>query len=116
LNVNSNGSAASMGQLLAADYDQDGNIGLSDAIGVLKHVVGLTAPEVKVAFVKNSAAPAGLSFDTYNNSDAYGKLTSNKPSTSGWASNPITIDPTQTTSVELVGFLTGDVDGSWQPT
>ena len=26
------------------------------------------------------------------------------------------IDPTHTTSVELVGFLTGDVDGSWQPT
>jgi len=116
LNVNSNGSAASMGQLLAADYDQDGSIGLSDAIGVLKHVVGLAAPEVKVAFVKNSAIPTELSFDSYNKSDAYGKASTNKPATSGWASNPITIDPTQTTSVELVGFLTGDVDGSWQPT
>jgi len=116
LNVNSNGSATSMGQLLAADYDQDGSIGLSDAIGVLKHVVGLASPDVKVAFVKNSAIPAELSFDSYNKSDAYGKASTNKPATSGWASNPITIDPTQTTSVELVGFLTGDVDGSWQPT
>ena len=116
LNVNSNGSATSMGQLLAADYDQDGSIGLSDAIGVLKHVVGLAAPEVKVAFVKNSAIPTELSFESYNKSDAYGKASTNKPATSGWASNPITIDPTQTTSVELVGFLTGDVDGSWQPT
>jgi len=116
LNVNSNGSAATMGQLLAADYDQDGSIGLSDAIGVLKHVVGLTAPEVKLSFVKNSSAPADLSVDSYNKSDAYGKTSSNKPTTSGWVSNPITIDPTQTTSVELVGFLTGDVDGSWQPT
>jgi hypothetical protein len=116
LNVNSNGSATSMGQLLAADYDQDGSIGLSDAIGVLKHVVGLASPDVKVAFVKNSSIPTELSFDSYNKSDAYGKASTNKPATSGWASNPITIDPTQTTSVELVGFLTGDVDGSWQPT
>jgi hypothetical protein len=116
LNVNANGSATSMGQLLAADYDQDGGIGLSDAIGVLKHVVGLTSPEVKVGFVNNSVVPADLSFDTYNSSDAYGKLATNKPTTSGWASNPITVDPTQTTSVNLVGFLTGDVDGSWQPT
>jgi hypothetical protein len=44
LNVNSNNTPVTPYQSIAADFDQNGEVGLTDAIGVLKMVVGLAAP------------------------------------------------------------------------
>ena len=51
LEVNGTGKALSPYQALAADYDGNGLVQLTDAIGVLKHVVGLTAPDPAWRFV-----------------------------------------------------------------
>ena len=74
-------------QKIAADYDNANGVDLNDAIGILKHVVGLTAPTPEWLFVE-SPAPA-------------------------YHLEPMTIDVTADTTVDLVGILRGDVDGSW---
>ncbi len=42
LDVNDSGKPLSPYQALAADFNGDGVVSLTDAIGVLKHVVGLS--------------------------------------------------------------------------
>jgi len=74
-------------QKIAADFDNANGVDLNDAIGILKHVVGLTAPTPEWLFVE-SPAPA-------------------------YHLEPMTIDVTADTTVDLVGILRGDVDGSW---
>ncbi len=76
-------------QKIAADFDNANGVDLNDAIGILKHVVGLSAPTPEWLFV-DKVAPA------YNH-----------------LADPMTIDVTADTSVDLVGILRGDVDGSW---
>ena len=76
-------------QKIAADFDNANGVDLNDAIGILKHVVGLSAPTPEWLFV-DKVAPA------YNH-----------------LANTMTIDVTADTSVDLVGILRGDVDGSW---
>ncbi len=75
-------------QKIAADFDNANDVDLNDAIAILKHVVGLPAPTPEWLFV-NKVAPV------YNLAD------------------PMTIDVTADTTVDLVGILRGDVDGSW---
>jgi methionine-rich copper-binding protein CopC len=99
LDVNGAGKALSPYQALAADYDGNGAVQLTDAIGVLKHVVGLTAPQPAWHFA--------------NEADVLVPLKANlTPGTApaisvavGAGSSPV--------HVGLVGYLSGDVDGSF---
>jgi len=99
LDVNGTGKALSPYQALAADYDGNGVVQLSDAIGVLKHVVGLSAPDPTWHFVNeiDSTVPAKANL-------APGVAPTNiAAALSG--SSPV--------HVGLVGYLSGDVDGSF---
>ena len=101
LPVNANGAALSPYQALAADFDGNGEVQLNDAIAVLKHVVGLTSPEPTMHFVDES------------NLDVAGIST--HPLTPGQIPD-IVVDTTNAAStlhVGLVGFVRGDVNGSY---
>jgi len=75
-------------QTIAADFDRSGSVGIGDAIGILKHIVGLpSAPTPEWVFVDKAA------------------LTPH-------ASDPINVIVGANTTVELIGILHGDVDGS----
>ncbi len=101
LEANGTGKPLSPYQALAADYDGNGAVQLTDAIGVLKHVVGLTAPQPSWYFVNE--------LDTTVPGKA--NLNPGVPQTS------ITVDTNTSGSspvkVGLVGYLSGDVDGSF---
>ena len=75
-------------QKIAADFDKVNGVDLNDAIGILKHVVGLPAPMSEWTFVDK----ADLSHDP---------------------AHTIVVDVTADVTVDLVGILRGDVDGSW---
>jgi hypothetical protein len=107
LNVNGTNEKLSPYQALAADFDGNGGVELNDAIGVLKHVVGLTGT--------GTPTPAWKFVDEA--SDAVTAIT-------GVGGNPlrpgqppaITLNLTgdaATVQVKLVGYLRGDVDGSF---
>ena len=75
-------------QQVAADFDKANGVDLNDAIGILKHVVGLTAPTPEWAFVAKTDLPPD-------------------------PAHAISVDVIADTTVDLVGILRGDVDGSW---
>ncbi|MDP2680328.1 MAG: peptidylprolyl isomerase [Rhodoferax sp.] len=99
LDVNGAGKAVSPYQSLAADFDGNGTVGLTDAIGVLKHVVGLTAPAPAWQFVNelDATVPAKTGLNP------------------GLAQTTFNVDLASSTPVHvgLVGYLRGDVDGSF---
>jgi hypothetical protein len=99
LDVNGAGRPLSPYQALAADYDGNGVVQLTDAIGVLKHVVGLTAPQPTWHFVNelDTSVPGKASLSPGQSQ------TSISANSSG--SSPV--------HVGLVGYLSGDVDGSF---
>ena len=99
LDVNGAGKPLSPYQALAADFDGNGNVGLTDAIGVLKHVVGLTAPDPVWHFVNE----ADTSIPNKTNLNP------------GVLLNAINADlgNSSPAHVGLVGYLSGDVDGSY---
>ena len=78
-------------QRLAANFDGQGDVNLGDAIGILKHVVGL-----------NTAAPVW-------------KLVRDPGDATASAADPLQLAAGQDQDVQLIGVLTGDVDGSWAP-
>ncbi len=87
---------ASRFQSLAADFDGSGTVSLADALGVLRHAVGLQAPKPSWVFVEegDNALPSILS-----------------PGIPG----PVTVavTPPGPIEVNLIGVLRGDVDGSY---
>lgn len=94
------GQALTPYQVLAADFDGDGGVDLSDALGVIKHLVGSGTQAPVWRFVK--AASAELD-DIVAHPHQYSALPAVVIDTS------VTTDPT----LELVGFLAGDVDASY---
>ena len=78
-------------QRLAANFDGQGDVDLGDAIGILKHVVGLS-----------TAMPVW-------------KLVRDPGDATASASDPLQLTAGQDQDVQLIGVLTGDVDGSWVP-
>ena len=100
LDVNGAGKVLSPYQSLAADFDASGTVNLTDAIAVLKHVVGLTSPDPTWKFVSEADATIPA------------KATTLSP---GLSASAITVPPGSggTLHVGLVGYLTGDVDGSY---
>lgn len=99
LDVNGANKALSPYQALAADFDGNGKVELTDAIGVLKHVVGLAAFQPAWHFV-NELDPSVPNLP---------KLAPGVPQTSVIAS----LDAESPVQVGLVGYLSGDVDGSY---
>jgi hypothetical protein len=99
LDVNGAGKDLSPYQTMAADFDGNGTVGLTDAIGVLKHVVGLSAPEPTWYFANEV------------NPNVPGKLDMNP----GLPQSTVSADIIGTSPVHvgLVGYLSGDVDGSY---
>jgi hypothetical protein len=89
---------AARAQSLAADFDGSGAISLADALGVLRHAVGLQAPKPSWVFVEegDDALPSLLN-----------------PGIPG----PVTVEVTPPGPIEvnLIGVLRGDVDGSFAP-
>jgi hypothetical protein len=86
-------------QTLAADFDGNGTVGLTDAIGVLKHVVGLSAPEPTWHLVNevDTSVPGKVG------------LNPGLPQTTASAN----VSGSSPVHVGLVGYLSGDVDGSY---
>ena len=99
LPVNGANQPVSPYQTLAADFDGNGSVGLTDAIGVLKHVVGLAAPDPTWHFV-NEADTSVPSKTTLSPGTPQATVTADLSGTS-----PV--------HVGLVGYLSGDVDGSY---
>ena len=92
------GAGGSRLQSLAADFDGSGTVSLADALGVLRHAVGLAAPAPAWIFVDegDDAMPSSL-----------------VPGVPG----PVAIDvaPPGPAQWNLIGVLRGDVDTSWDP-
>jgi len=97
LTPNTDSSAASPFQFLAADVNRDGKVSAADALNVLKMALDLsTAPEKNWFFMPDVVGSESMSRTTVNWSDTV---------------NPLTVDHTQT--VHLIGVVSGDVNGSW---
>jgi len=101
LEVNGAGKPLSPYQALAADFDGNGQVQLTDAIEVLRHVVGLNAAQPAWHFV-NDADP---------NIPAVANLNPGLPATS---INAELGAGGAAVHVGLVGYLSGDVDGSYR--
>ena len=98
LEVNAAARPLSPYQALAADFDGDGVVGLTDAIAVLRHVVGLSAPEPTWLFANeiDPGVPGRANLSPGRAPAIHADL---------GASSPV--------HVGLVGYLRGDVDGSY---
>ena len=98
LDVNAAARPLSPYQALAADFDGDGVVGLTDAIAVLRHVVGLSAPEPTWLFANeiDPGVPGRANLSPGRAPAIQADL---------GASSPV--------HVGLVGYLRGDVDGSY---
>ena len=94
--VNADGSPAARFQSLAADFDGSGTVSLADALGVLRHAVGIQASAPTWVFVKE------------------GDDGVHSPLVPGLA-GPVTVEMALPGAVDvnLIGVLRGDVDGSW---
>jgi VCBS repeat-containing protein len=100
LPVNGTNQALSPYQMFAADYNGNGVVELSDAIDVLKYVVGLPGTQPSWKFL--------------NETTAVGSLTAlpTQPGTLPAVELPVD-NGDASLRVGLVGFLRGDVDGSY---
>ena len=98
LDVNGAGKPLSPYQALAADFDGNGAVGLTDAIAVQRHVVGLPSPE-----------PAWL-FSNEIDTTVPGKANLNPGQPPAISADLSGSSPVH---VGLVGYLLGDVDGSY---
>jgi hypothetical protein len=95
--VDAEGHVWSPYQWLAADADGNGHVGLSDAVGLLRHAVGLPGATPTWAFVDER----DLTMPTRANASP------------GPVPESLTVDTTM--PIGLVGILRGDVDGSRMP-
>lgn len=86
-------------QIIAADFNNDGKVALGDALSILKYALGSTQYQPNWVFL--DASDAGLTS---------GDLVIDKSHT---MSHPIDLDLAQSATVDIVGVLRGDVDGSW---
>lgn len=97
LEVNGAGKPLSPYQAFAADFNADGQVGLGDAIGMLRHVVGLDAP-----------APQWLVFD-----EADPTVAARAGLQPGSVPDIQLLLSGSDARLGLVGVLRGDVDGSY---
>jgi methionine-rich copper-binding protein CopC len=100
LNVNGNNTPLSPYQALAADFNQNGEVGLDDAIGVLKKIVGLSSPEPIWKYFDNSKIKTTLT-------------AAESLSPKDWINDSVITNLELVQNVNVIGVLTGDVNGSW---
>ncbi|WP_371414686.1 FG-GAP-like repeat-containing protein [Chlorobaculum sp. 24CR] len=94
MNPNRDGSAVSNYQYLAADVNHDGKVKVGDAFDILKMVVGLdSAPASEWLFFGSEIGDATMSRSSVE-----------------W---PADFSLAQDSELNLVGVITGDVNGSW---
>jgi hypothetical protein len=92
-------------QVIAADINRDGKVTTDDALGILKIAVGATESPAPVwRFAAES--------ETLWNAGTGSVYTRQSVSTSD---GPASAKSGQEKPINLVGVLTGDVDGSWRP-
>ena len=97
MNPNTDGSAVSPWQFLAADINKDGVIRSTDALNILRMAVKLdTAPAQEWLFVPESVG---------NESMSRAHVV--------WPDNPIPVALDVDQELHLIGIVKGDVDGSW---
>ena len=103
-------SYASPLNYVAADFDASGSVTLSDVLQLLKYYLGKNTGTIKPewAFVDASGLTASSSDLPAGASDPVLSKTNAFP-------HAINLDVTNTESLQLVGVLRGDVDGSWTP-
>jgi hypothetical protein len=111
LPVNSNNTPLSPYQVIAADFDQSGQVDLTDAIGVLKLVVDLAAPTPTWKHFDHAKLSANYKVTDPLSVD-YKAGSALRPG--DWRGDAALADVSAVPAdVGLVGVLTGDVDGSW---
>ena len=95
---------------IAADFDADSDVDLSDVLNMLKYYLGKsTTDNVKPEWVfVDKADLSGNATDNWSGANASLSKTSTTPDS---VMQDISADDT----IELVGVLRGDVDGSWGP-
>jgi uncharacterized delta-60 repeat protein len=97
MNPNTDGSAVSPWQFLAADVNKDGVIRAADALNILKMAVKLeTAPANEWLFVPESVGSESMSRTHVI-----------------WTDNPVPVTLDVDQELHLIGIVKGDVDGSW---
>jgi len=97
MNPNTDGSAVSPYQYLAADINKDGVIRAVDALNILKMAVKLdTAPANEWLFVPESVGSESMSRNHVI-----------------WPDNPEPVSLGADQDLHLIGIVRGDVDGSW---
>ncbi len=94
--LNGDGEPTLRAQSLAADFDGSGTVSLTDAIGVLRHAVGVHAPTPSWAFIDD------------DDDTVHSILNPGIP-------GPVAVEVTPPGPIEvnLIGVLRGDVDGSY---
>ena len=97
MNPNSDGSAVSPYQFLAADVNKDGLVKSTDALNILKMAVGLpSAPANEWLFVPESVGSESMTRTHVV-----------------WPDNPLPVTLEVDQELHLIGIVKGDVDGSW---
>ena len=97
MNPNTDGSAVSPYQFLAADVNKDGIIRAADALNILKMAVKLdTATANEWLFVPESVGSESMSRAHVI-----------------WPDNPVPVTLDVDQELHLIGIVKGDVDGSW---
>jgi hypothetical protein len=101
INASSTGAtvSASPYQRAAADFNADGKVDLKDALEILKYSIGVTTANTP-------------RWQFYDESEAIARGT--KPTTD-FSQEGKSVSVNANRSMNLVGVLTGDVDGSWAP-
>ncbi len=96
-NPNADGSAVLPYQFLAADVNQDGQVKAADALNILKMAVKLSsAPQSEWLFVSESTASAIMDRNTVD-----------------WSTVAVDVTLDHDVTLDLIGIVKGDVDGSW---
>ncbi len=97
MNPNTDGSAVSPWQFLAADINKDGVIRAADALNILRMAVKLDkAPAQEWLFVPESVGSESMSRTHVV-----------------WPDNPIPVELDVDQELHLIGFVKGVVDGCW---
>jgi hypothetical protein len=97
MNPNADGSEVLPYQYLATDVNYDGQIKAADALNILKMAVKLdTAPAKEWLFVPESVGSESMTRTHVV-----------------WPDNPISVTLDMDQKLNLIGIVTGDVNGSW---
>jgi hypothetical protein len=107
-NPNADDVAVSPYQLIAADVNEDGRINSLDALNILKMAVGLPGAIPQEWLFANE----GENFWDPSANGGEGAFTVNRNEVE-WNSDGVKFVDPLTANVNVVGFLLGDVDGSW---